>query len=67
MTDQGRATTWEYLFVGPADSFQGLVEELKIKEKDGWEVAGVRSDSSKVYAVVKRPVVGPARPDQKAA
>jgi hypothetical protein len=67
MTNQARATTWEYSFVGPADSFQGLVEELKAKEKEGWEVTGVRSDSSNVYAIVKRPVVAPARPDQKAA
>jgi hypothetical protein len=67
MTNQGRATTWEYAFVGPADSFQGLVEELKTKEKEGWEVAGVRSDSSHVYAIVKRPVVAPAPQDRKAA
>jgi hypothetical protein len=47
---------WEYCYVGPADSFQGLVGELKAKTSEGWELSGVRNESSKIYATVKRPV-----------
>ena len=52
----GRAPGWEYCHVGPADSFQGLVGELKAKATEGWELSGIRNQSSRVYATVKRPV-----------
>ena len=52
----GHAPGWEYCYVGPADSFQGLVGELKAKATEGWELSGIRNQSSQVYATVKRPV-----------
>ena len=55
MTGQTLARNWEYCHVGPADSFQGLVGELKTKADEGWELTGVRNESSRVYATVKRP------------
>lgn len=56
MMGEVRWPGWEYCYVGPADSFQGLVGELKAKTREGWELSGVRNESSKIYATVKRPV-----------
>ena len=56
MMGDGYAPGWEYCRVGPADSFQSLVGELKAKASEGWELSGVRNDSSLVYATVKRAV-----------
>jgi hypothetical protein len=67
MTGQGLARGWEYCYVGPADSFQGLVGELKAKANEGWELSGVRNESSKVYATVKRPVAALAVREHRAA
>ena len=67
MGGQAHTLDWEYCHVGPADSFQGLVGELKAKTRQGWEVAGIRSDASKVYATVKRPVQGMAVEEQRVA
>ena len=67
MTGQAHPPDWEYSCVGPADSFQGLVGELKVKAEQGWEVTGIRSDSAKVYATVKRPLPAMALQGQKAA
>ena len=56
MIGERHAPAWEYCCVGPADSFQGLVGELKAKASEGWELSDVRNESSRVYATVKRPV-----------
>ena len=56
MTSEVHAPGWEYCRLGPADSFQGLVGELKTKTQQGWELSGVRSDAFQVYATVKRPL-----------
>jgi hypothetical protein len=60
MLGDGHARGWEYCCLGPADSFQGLLGELKAKADQGWELSGVRNESFKVYATVKRPVAAPA-------
>jgi hypothetical protein len=61
------AAEWEYCHLGPADSFLGLLGDLKAKTSQGWELAGVRNDSAKVYATVKRPVREMALAEQKVA
>jgi hypothetical protein len=58
---------WEYCYLGPADSFVGLLGDLKVKASEGWELAGVTNESSKVYATVKRPVAVGAGQEQRAA
>jgi len=67
MSGTRRAPDWEYCHVGPADSFQGLLGQLKVKTREGWELIGVRNESSKVYATVKRPVHAIAVQGQRAA
>ena len=67
MSGEGRTPNWEYCHVGPADSFQGLVGQLKAKTREGWELSGVRNEFSKVYATVKRPVRAMAVLHEKAA
>lgn len=67
MTSEVHAPGWEYCSLGPADSFQGLVGELKTKTQQGWELSGVRSDASHVYATVKRPVAAMAVQEPRAA
>ena len=67
MASERRATGWEYSCLGPADSFQGLVCELKAKTKQGWELAGIMNESCKVYATVKRRVHAAAVRGRRAA
>ena len=67
MGGQAHALDWEYCHVGPADSFQGLVGELKAKASEGWELSGVCNESSRVYATVKRPVAAAPVGEQRAA
>jgi hypothetical protein len=67
MSSETHAPEWEYCYLGPADSFQGLVGELKAKTQQGWELSGVRNDATQVYATVKRPVAAPALQHPKAA
>ncbi len=66
MASETLTTQWEYSCLGPADSFLGLVGQLKVKTTQGWELSGVRNDSSKVYAIVKRPVTSSTAAEQKA-
>jgi hypothetical protein len=67
MTTETHAPEWEYCNLGPADSFQGLVGELKAKTQQGWELSGVRNDAAHVYATVKRPVAATAAQPPRAA
>lgn len=66
MMGDRHAPGWEYCHVGPADSFQGLVGELKAKASEGWELTGIRNESSQVYATIKRPVATAAVGDSRA-
>lgn len=56
MISEALAKNWEYCHLGPAESFQGLLGELKSKTTQGWQLAGVTNDARKVYATVKRPM-----------
>jgi hypothetical protein len=67
MTTEVHGPGWEYCYLGPADSFQGLVGQLKAKTQQGWELSGVRSDASQVYATVKRPLDALALCSERAA
>ena len=67
MTTEVHAPGWEYCYLGPADSFQGLVGQLKAKASEGWELTRVRNEASKVYATVKRPLQAVALCTQRAA
>ena len=67
MSSETHAPGWEYCYLGPADSFQGLVGELKAKTQQGWELSGVRSDAAQVYATVKRPVAATTVQQTRAA
>ncbi len=61
MIGQQPAPAWEYCSLGPADSFHGLLGELKARTSQGWELSGVRNESSQVYATVKRPLAAAPR------
>ncbi len=58
---------WEYCHLGPADSFVGLLGDLKVKTSEGWELAGVTNEASKVYATVKRPLGAPVGTQRRVA
>ncbi|MHC4403555.1 MAG: hypothetical protein ACYTG0_28195 [Planctomycetota bacterium] len=67
MSGERDVAGWEYSRLGPANSLRALAAELEAKEKEGWELTGVRSDSSQVYAVLRRRAGGSPDPGRKAA